>query len=664
MYLKEGCSLVLKVHKPSIPFVLNTKPIFDLDKSQVKSANVPVLKESEVVERLRHERDIVLAIEYFKSLANSRAFKHTHLTYQIMIEKLGRNCNIDGVQYLLQHMKLEGLDCSEDLFIHVIQCYQRAGSADQALKMLYRIREFGCKPTVRIYNHLLDLLLDENRFQLINPVYNNMKGEGLEPNVFTYNILIKALCQNGKVDGACKLLVEMSSKGCPPDAVSYTTIVSSMCKIGQVEEAKKLAARFAPLVPVYNSLIHGVCKDNKFKEAFDLIIEMLDKGIGPNVVTYSTVINCLCDMGNVDMSLAVLGQMLMRGCSPNIHTFASLMKGYFLCSQLGEVLSLWSRMIQEGVKPNVVAYNTLIYGLCTKNYIEEAISVYNHMEKNWCPPNVTTYSSLIYGFAKSGTLLDASKTWNKMITCGCRPNVVVYTCMLDVLCQNSMFNQANRLIEIMNDDGCPPTVVTFNTFIKGLCAKGRVEWAMGVLDLMEKYKCSPNIITYNELLDGLFRANRFKEASGLIKEVEELELELTSVTYNTIMYGFSSVGIQERVFQVLGKMLVSGAKPDTNTINIVIYAYCKWGKVRMATQLFDKLTEEKEWHPDIVAYTSLLCGICNSLGIEEAIVYLHKMTTEGIFPNIATWNVLVHCFFNNLGHVGPIRILDDILGNG
>nr|XP_029154581.1 pentatricopeptide repeat-containing protein At3g48810-like [Arachis hypogaea] len=105
-----------------------------------------------------------------------------------------------------------------------------------------------------------DALLGETGFQMISPVYNNMKGEGLEPNGFTYNMLLKALCKNRKMDSACKLLEEMSNKGCPPDAVSYTTIVSSVCKLGQVEKAKELANGFNPVVPAYNALINDFCK--------------------------------------------------------------------------------------------------------------------------------------------------------------------------------------------------------------------------------------------------------------------------------------------------------------------------------------------------------------------------------------------------------------------
>lgn len=181
----------------------------------------------------------------------------------MMIEKLGHKGKIDAVQYLLQQMKLEGISVSEDIFISMIRSYRSAEAAEQALKTFYRIQEFGCKPTVRIYNFLLDALLSENRFLMINPVYGNIKKDGLEPNVYTYNILLKALCKNNSLDGARMLLVEMSNKGCEPDKVSYTTIISVLCKQGKVKEAWDLVLKFIPTVSVYNALINGYCKDSQ-----------------------------------------------------------------------------------------------------------------------------------------------------------------------------------------------------------------------------------------------------------------------------------------------------------------------------------------------------------------------------------------------------------------
>ncbi|KAG5073493.1 hypothetical protein JHK84_054724 [Glycine max] len=355
--------------------------------------------------------------------------------------------------------------------------------------MFYRIKEFGCKPTVRIYNHLLDALLgeSENRYHMIDAVYENMNGEGLEPNVFTYNILLKALCKNGKLNAACKLLV---------------------------------------------------------------------------------------------------GLWLGRGGN-----------------------------------------------------VAEAVAVCDRMEKDcFCPLNVTAYSTLVHGFAKAGDLQGASEVWNRMVNCEVQPHVVVYTPMVDVLCKNSMLDQAYRLIDNMVADGCPPNVVIFITFIKGLCHGGRVRWAMHVVDQMQRYGCLPDTRTYNELLDGLFSVNEFRKACELIRELEERKVELNLVTYNTFMYGFSSHGKEEWVLQVLGRMFVNGVKPDAITVNVIIYAYSKLGKVITAIQFLERITAGKELCPDIIAHTSLLWGICNSLGIEEAIVYLNKMLNKGIFPNIATWD--------------------------
>uniref|UniRef100_A0A7C9AH15 Uncharacterized protein n=1 Tax=Opuntia streptacantha TaxID=393608 RepID=A0A7C9AH15_OPUST len=315
MYLKEGCSLLFKVRKPLVPFLLNQKSPLPILKNPEKD-RLTNLQEHQVVKKLKQENDITLALSYFKSISNSNSFKPTPFTYKIMVQKLGQCGDLDGIQYLLQQMKLEGVCCSEDLFVEIISCYKKLGLAEQALKMFYRLQDFNCKPTVKIYNHVLDALLAEDRFQMINPIYSNMKKDGVEPNVFTYNVLLKALCKNGRIDAACKLLEEMSNKGCWPDDVSYTTIVSSLCKDGKVKEARKLASTFAPIVPIYNALISGYCQDEDFGEVFALLNEMLRRGIDPNVITYTIVINSLCDVGNANLSMAVLGRCLLEDAIP------------------------------------------------------------------------------------------------------------------------------------------------------------------------------------------------------------------------------------------------------------------------------------------------------------------------------------------------------------
>lgn len=162
-----------------------------------ETANL-LLTECDVLRRIRSQPTAPLALEYFNSISRSKSFQHTLLTYQTMIHRLGLEAQMNSVQQLLLQMKIQGLKCSEEIFVTVIRSYSQIHCSAQALETFYRMVEFGCKPTVKIYNHLLDAMLKESRFHMITPIYRDMKRDGIDPNVYTYNILLKALCKNGR----------------------------------------------------------------------------------------------------------------------------------------------------------------------------------------------------------------------------------------------------------------------------------------------------------------------------------------------------------------------------------------------------------------------------------------------------------------------------------
>ncbi|CAN1243314.1 Pentatricopeptide repeat-containing protein At3g48810 [Linum perenne] len=261
--------------------------------------------------------------------------------------------------------------------------------------MFYMIGEFGCKPTVKMYNLFLDALLSENKFEMVSSAYKNMKEDHMEPNVYTYNTLLKAMCKNNRVDAAQKLLLQMSSKGCDLDVIIYTTVVSCMCNIDKMDEAKDLATRFQPSMPTYNALIKGFTKNHRIPEVFQLLDRMVEDGSHHLLNRYKFTFRHI-------LTFAVFGNMFIRGCSPNLHTFSSLMKGYFMEGRLHGALDLWDRMISEGCAH--------IHGLCSCGRMGEALHVFNSMERNGRSLSITTYGAVMDGFAKSGDLHGASET--------------------------------------------------------------------------------------------------------------------------------------------------------------------------------------------------------------------------------------------------------------
>ncbi|KAG5237135.1 pentatricopeptide repeat-containing protein [Salix suchowensis] len=565
MYLKEGCSLLLKKQKPLVPFVLNTiNPL----QNELKVQNL--LKESDVLNKLKNEPNILLALHFFKSIANSKSFKHTPLTYTTMIKRLGYERDIDGIQYLLQLMKLEGISCNEDLFVIVINAYRRVGLAEQALKTFYRIGEFGCKPSVKIYNHVLDALLSENKFQMITGIYNNMKRDGIELNVYTYNMLLKALW-------------------CIPDAVSYTTVVSSMCRLGKVEEARELSMRIKSFVPVYNALINGFCREHKMEEVFELFNEMAVEGIDPNVITYSTVINTLSVMGNVELALAVLAKMFSRGCSPNVHTFTSLMKGYFLGGRLCEALDLWNRMIKKDQNPT-------LSGICFSKNGEKR-----------CLPNETTYSTLIDALRKL-------VTWLNMANGNCPPNTITFNTFIKGLCCRGKIEWAMTVLNQMGQYGCAPNATTYNELLDGLFNAKRTREALQIVGEMEEMEIKSNLVTYNTILSGFCHAGMFKGALQIVGKMLVGGAKPDSITYNTVIYAYCTQGDVKTAIQLVDKLSNKGeGYPDVFTYTSLLWGACNWIGVDEAIFYLDKMINEGIC-PNRATWNALVRGLFSKLG--------------------------------------------------
>ncbi|XLT59838.1 hypothetical protein HN873_052442, partial [Arachis hypogaea] len=55
----------------------------------------------------------------------------------------------------------------------------------------------------------------------------------------------------------------------------------------------------SPNVITYSSLIFGLCLVGQYKEAIDLLSEMVLRNIIPNVRTYSILIDGLCKEGKI-----------------------------------------------------------------------------------------------------------------------------------------------------------------------------------------------------------------------------------------------------------------------------------------------------------------------------------------------------------------------------
>ncbi|XP_026459504.1 putative pentatricopeptide repeat-containing protein At1g12700, mitochondrial [Papaver somniferum] len=124
-----------------------------------------------------------------------------------------------------------------------------------------------------------------------------MIERGVQPNTITCNTIITGLCRVGELVHALDLLRNMAKWNCEANVVSYSVIIDTLLKTGLVDEALHLFSEMiddsniAPHIILYNSLINGLCKNDRLSEAVRLLDSnsMSSRGVSANSCTYNSL---------------------------------------------------------------------------------------------------------------------------------------------------------------------------------------------------------------------------------------------------------------------------------------------------------------------------------------------------------------------------------------
>ncbi|KAL5573318.1 hypothetical protein UlMin_022915 [Ulmus minor] len=149
------------------------------------------------------------------------------------------------LQSLLEFLVSSSYPCSdgifscsqiEPIFRFAINAYCRARKLDDALVAFDSMRKLiDGKPSVVIYNILINGFVKFARNDQAFELYNRMIRDRVKPDVFTFNILLSSSCRNSQYGLALDLFKEMKEKGASPNVISFNTLI----KIYKFQKAKK-----------------------------------------------------------------------------------------------------------------------------------------------------------------------------------------------------------------------------------------------------------------------------------------------------------------------------------------------------------------------------------------------------------------------------------------
>eukprot|EP00250_Pteridium_aquilinum_P017197 c23504_g1_i1 orf=1181-2281(+) len=226
---------------------------------------------------------------------------------------------VNKAHKLLKVMVENNIDLKPHFFNSVIVAYAKAGRFQEALEVCDDMRKFGFRPHQTSYHTLMSSYLKHGKSLEALDMFDKMQQDRWQPNEVTRSIVAYGLCKtghteqvralfqercgksgtvstsvcnallesffrSGDVDAAEELVKRIFSGLCCPNVYTYAIIIRGRCAQGKVDEARKLLVEmekngYKPVLACYGSLVSGLCKLDRCRDAYDVFKDMLDKGI-------------------------------------------------------------------------------------------------------------------------------------------------------------------------------------------------------------------------------------------------------------------------------------------------------------------------------------------------------------------------------------------------
>ncbi|KAL2940791.1 hypothetical protein RDABS01_029141 [Bienertia sinuspersici] len=305
-------------------------------------------------------------------------FTHTPVTFNKMLDVIGKSRNIDLFWELLQ--EVAKLRIANEKTFRI------------ALKTLATAREL--KKCVA-YFHL-------------------MNSHGYGYSLDTLNKVVATLCKEKLVEEAKYVVVKLKD-WIKPNQATYKHLICGFCNVGDVVEASQLWNLMVDEgieadIDTVNTMMERFFKNNQFDQGLKLfqttrVKRMEEVGLS----TYSIVIKWMCKRGKLSQAHVVFEEMQKRNIQADNATLASILYGLVSRNRVQEAFLI----MENTKKPDISMYHALIKGFLKSRKAAEATEVFREMirkeRKEGDDPLVNFDSIFVGGLVKAGKVLEATK---------------------------------------------------------------------------------------------------------------------------------------------------------------------------------------------------------------------------------------------------------------
>ncbi|PIA46486.1 hypothetical protein AQUCO_01500199v1 [Aquilegia coerulea] len=210
-----------------------------------------------------------------------------------------------------------------------------------------------------------------------------------------------------------------------------------------------------------------------------------------------------------------------------------------------------------------------------------------------------------------------------------------------------------------------------------------------------------NHSTYSVILYKLAKWKKFKAVEAILKQMSFDTCKFEEGIFLNLMIQFSKCSLHEKTLEIffaiqpivrekpslkaistcLNLLIEYGQvdlarnflvelkrrldlKPNTCIFNILVKYHCKKGDMDSAFEVVEGMRKAEVSYPNLITYSTLMGGLCNTGKLKEAIDLFEEMISKDILPDTLTYNILINGFCRG-GKVDRAKnILDFMRKNG
>ncbi|KAH0838218.1 hypothetical protein J3R83DRAFT_6473 [Lanmaoa asiatica] len=258
---------------------------------------------------------------------------------------------------------------------------------------------------------ILTAFLQCNCRDLAETLWDDMLRFQVQPTVITWTGLLVGYERMGEAKDAEKGWDTMISMGIEPTTSTFRAIISVLFTARRPDDAMEYLKLFQgrlttglsstpeDALTLYNTVLHGLLKNGRERDAHALFQRLREEGPKPDVVSFNSLLNYHGRRGEFRTISRILDWMREDGVVGDVYTFSTVLSALLKVGRTDATDAILSLMRKQNIEPNVAFFTSIINHQMeegTEQGLRVAMELLQKMEENpEVQPNEVTYTGIL-----------------------------------------------------------------------------------------------------------------------------------------------------------------------------------------------------------------------------------------------------------------------------